>query len=139
MQAQSGGLRLPEIKTGSGVLRCQKLAACLIRQAEDQRKVAREGIGFTQVYWPEPGDDLRHCAGSTQAGWLLMVLHAELLQSARRHRRSIGHLVVAGLLYAGFRYTPGASPMRAETGMSNSDNALSLRRARLGPDGRNQF
>ena len=40
---------------------------------------------------------------------------------------------------AGFRYTPGASPMHAETGMSNSDNARPQRRARLEPDGRNQF
>ena len=36
MRAQSGGLRVPEIKTGSGVRHRQKLAARFIRLARDQ-------------------------------------------------------------------------------------------------------
>ncbi|MDH3598545.1 MAG: hypothetical protein OEU26_02770 [Candidatus Tectomicrobia bacterium] len=60
IRAHSVGWGLPEIKTGFGVLHRQKLAARLIRKA------AREGSGFTHVHRPRPGNDLRHCAGSTK-------------------------------------------------------------------------
>ena len=66
-----------------------------------------------------------------------MVLHAESLHTALRNRMPMRHLVAGRLCRLPLHAR--ASPMHAETGMSNSDNALPLWRARRRPDGLDQF